>query len=624
MSWPACFRANDHVVVVVQVNVVDMQDDKPQHSLQYTYWPAKLSTTVTPPPGICCTRDLLHLKFSNILLSITHYLNHQPSPAMDTERAYTLALADLEAGRFRSIRAAADAYKIDNTNLGRRRRGQRNRVKSHEEQQTLSSLQEQMLVRWILEAEQAGHAFNHAQLKDMASIVNKASGGDGSIGKHWVIRFLQRNPQVHTKKGVSIANQRVHTLYSTNVSAWFSQLSSLLNTKGIYTTNIWNMDETGTALGVCANQTIIGTTATKRSFVSRPEDREWVSVIECISATGGALIPLVIFKGKNVQHQWFIPDKTPKWTYTSSNNAYTSNDIGLQWLQDIFIPQSAKNLASNQYRLLLLDGHRSHTTLDFMWECFTNKIIPYYLIAHASHILQPLDLTIFSSLKRTYRAAIAFYSDLDDSAPVKKQRFLEYYQKARTSALSTKNIESGFTTAGIVPWNPRKVLSSPFIVHRTTDDEIQRPISPPRPIVAPQTLTTPTNRRQLYQAVSQLRATTPLDRDTRVLLSKTSRGFDRVLFKLATTERQLATYKRQVDDQRLKSKKKQPVDPNKVFIDIEDIKASYNRLLQPLTSTTITQTTARAVPPILSPPQATVDPFQRVIEQLQSISRSNS
>ena len=42
---------------------------------------------------------------------------------MDTERAYTLALADLEAGRFRSIRAAADAYKIDNTNLGRRRRG---------------------------------------------------------------------------------------------------------------------------------------------------------------------------------------------------------------------------------------------------------------------------------------------------------------------------------------------------------------------------------------------------------------------------------------------------------------------------------------------------------------------
>ena len=188
-----------------------------------------------------------------------------------------------------------------------------------------------------------------------------------------------------------------------------------------------------------------------------------MSVIECINAVGKALVLLVIFKGKSVQQQWFIPSKTPDWYYTSSDNAYTTDDLGLQWLREIFIPQTAIGLEKGEYRLLILDGHRSHCTTEFMWECHQNQIIPYYLIAHASHILQPLDLCVFSSLKRSYRAAVNYHSQLDDTAPVKKQRFLEYYQSAREDAMVVRNIRSGFRTAGIVPYNPNKILSSPFV-----------------------------------------------------------------------------------------------------------------------------------------------------------------
>jgi hypothetical protein len=187
------------------------------------------------------------------------------------------------------------------------------------------------------------------------------------------------------------------------------------------------MDEVGNALGPCANQTIISREDTRSTYVIKPKDREWVTAIECISAAGRSLMPLVIFKGQHVQRQWFIPENTPQWTYTCSPNAFTSNDIGLQWLQDIFIPNTTQDLIPGQYRLLILDGHKSHTTIEFMMKCTTNKIIPYYLIPHASHILQPLDLTVFSSLKRKYRAIINQYSYLDELAPIKKQLFLEQY-----------------------------------------------------------------------------------------------------------------------------------------------------------------------------------------------------
>lgn len=38
---------------------------------------------------------------------------------------------------------------------------------------------------------------------------------------------------------------------------------------------------------------------------------------------------------------------------------------------------------------------------------------------------------------------------------------------------------------------------------------------------------------------------------------------------LASTKRQLTTYKRQVDEYTARSREKEAVDPNKVFVDIE-------------------------------------------------------
>ena len=41
--------------------------------------------------------------------------------------------------------------------------------------------------------------------------------------------------------------------------------------------------------------------------------------------------------------------------------------------------------------------------MDFMWLCYTNNIHVIYLLAYTSYVLQPLDLSIFSPLKHSYR-----------------------------------------------------------------------------------------------------------------------------------------------------------------------------------------------------------------------------
>jgi len=114
---------------------------------------------------------------------------------------------------------------------------------------------------------------------------------------------------------------------------------------------------------------------------------------------------LIIFKGQNLQHQWFEED-TPDWLYTTSNKGWTTNGIGLAWLQQVFIPETRTETSETHGRLLVLDGHALHADVEFMDECNKNKITIVFLPAYTSHVLQPLDVAVFASLKARYKACI--------------------------------------------------------------------------------------------------------------------------------------------------------------------------------------------------------------------------
>ena len=49
--------------------------------------------------------------------------------------------------------------------------------------------------------------------------------------------------------------------------------------------NTGNMDEAGTALGSCTNSMVLGDSQKKRTYVQSPQDREWVSMVETVSAS---------------------------------------------------------------------------------------------------------------------------------------------------------------------------------------------------------------------------------------------------------------------------------------------------------------------------------------------------
>ena len=53
--------------------------------------------------------------------------------------------------------------------------------------------------------------------------------------------------------------------------------------------------------GFRANGLVVGSAGKRSIQKKQPGSRTWTSFLECISATGKALSPLVMFKGKTVQ-----------------------------------------------------------------------------------------------------------------------------------------------------------------------------------------------------------------------------------------------------------------------------------------------------------------------------------
>ena len=147
------------------------------------------------------------------------------------------------------------------------------------------------------------------------------------------------------------------------------------------------------------------------------------------------------------------------WQVTFSENGWTSNDIAVEWLEKIFLPQTEPDEPMNA-RLLIIDGHDSHTAEDFMTICYLHNVYLLFLPAHTSHVLQPLDLGCFSSLKTAYRRLVSDYIALSDTTRIGKAAFLEFYAEAREIGLRERNICSGWKATGLWPKSIHKPLRS--------------------------------------------------------------------------------------------------------------------------------------------------------------------
>jgi hypothetical protein len=112
----------------------------------------------------------------------------------------------------------------------------------------------------------------------------------------------------------------------------------------------------------------------------------------------------------------------------------------------------------SSYRLLVLNSHESHSSIDFYQLCEEKKIITLCMPPHSSHLLQPLNVSCFAPLKKAYRCQ-AEKLMRNKITYITKTEFLPCFIAAQNVLITKSNILEGFRGASLVPFNLDAVIS---------------------------------------------------------------------------------------------------------------------------------------------------------------------
>ena len=189
--------------------------------------------------------------------------------------------------------------------------------------------------------------------------------------------------------------------YASNprINEHFRKLGKVIRSGRFTPREISNVDEKGFVMGISPRTRVITRRGKKNPRIKQDGKREFTTALEAVSADGFVFPPYLIGKGSTHIFDWYKhvkpEDKEARWAV--SPKGWTDSKIGYGWLTNVYDPIS-KACCPGESRLLTLDGHVSHINYKFLRYYEQNDIIVFCLPPHSTHLLQPLDVGLFSPL----------------------------------------------------------------------------------------------------------------------------------------------------------------------------------------------------------------------------------
>lgn len=103
------------------------------------------------------------------------------------------------------------------------------------------------------------------------------------------------------------------------------------------------------------------------------------------------------------------------------------------------------------------DGHGLHINFKFLRYGEHNGIYAFCLPPRSTHLIQPLDIGLFSHLQANYYKAVED-NFLTTRVGTTRSLLFPLYKKARALTYTEENIKKTFKKVRIIPFNPRTVL----------------------------------------------------------------------------------------------------------------------------------------------------------------------
>ncbi|XP_047125163.1 uncharacterized protein LOC124807368 [Hydra vulgaris] len=327
----------------------------------------------------------------------------------------------------------------------------------------LSDAQEKDLAQYIIKMELVFYGISINELQRVVydyvvrNKINHPFNTEKKLAdRDFIVRFLKRQPFLSIRKPEAVSINRVFGLNKAAVQRYFDNLEKLINENQFEANRI--CDESGFAcvhkpLKVIAHK---GNNQRVVSSVTSGERGQTTTVIQAFNCVGHYTIkpPMIIFKRKRMLDS-LIDDALPGTVGRCSKNGWVNTNLFMDFIRHFVIHG---NCSTTNKCLLVLDGHKSHTkNLDFLNYASINGLHILSLPPHRSHKLQPLDRTLFKSLKSVYNLVCTTWMRKHPGRRITVDKLSGLLCQAYVKAATVENAISGFRVTGINPFN-REIL----------------------------------------------------------------------------------------------------------------------------------------------------------------------
>ena len=262
----------------------------------------------------------------------------------------------------------------------------------------LSKVEEDALVSYLVYMAKQGFPLTPKMTTAYAWAISIKTGKsdrfpENGPSRNWFTRFRKRHPELCLRKMDNLERTRAECLSPEVISNYFDLLEKTLTENELINKprQIYNADESFLPL----NETKEKAVTLKNSkcvFSQSLGTTEHITLLCAGSASGSALPPMVIYPKSfpGGQYKFGGPDGA---VYAKSESGWVDSELFLEWMKRIFL----RYAVHERPLLLIVDGHKSHLTLECIDLARENQAILLCLPPHTTHALQPLDVSVFNT-----------------------------------------------------------------------------------------------------------------------------------------------------------------------------------------------------------------------------------
>lgn len=280
----------------------------------------------------------------------------------------------------------------------------------------------------------------------------------------YVLRFAKRNNLV-LRKTFELSKGR-EQLTETELREWLELTGRMMEENSSICQDprrVFNYDETSFERSA-GNVKVLRKRGSKRVPGRSSGSRNHSTLAVTVNAAGEAVPPRFVLEGKKDVSSRYCPDlepgvRTGEPRFSFSESGFVNNTIFMKILQDLHDYCVEQDVPLPV--LDFVDGALSHISLEAVQLAEDLQIRLWLLYPNATHLVQPLDVSVFGPFKRQLRQQVWWWHGEMENMhkSLSKWGMVPLVLRSLETVLASdqRYVAMGFRKSGLLPFNPEAV-----------------------------------------------------------------------------------------------------------------------------------------------------------------------